>query len=285
MTHIAKQRAAVCPILNMETCSTAGRLSSRVLRPTGRVQAPALVVLHGIARNAQELTRLLKPYAEQWGRTIIIPHFNERAWPSFQRPCNVARPDLALLALLDRVTAELPDLVGPVELFGHSGGAQLAHRVAMLFPHRIARLYVAAAGWYCLPDYSMPYPYALGAGTTTQSAKWTRRKAAALKEFLRIPVRVYVGSEDVQRDDALRKTPELDKQQGRNRRTRAHTYTRALNQAAATHGLVPQAKLIELPGCDHDVVQAITKNQLATMLMEESQASLASMPNLLGVTQ
>lgn len=270
MNNMEVQGTAACAILNIETCSAAGRLSARVLHPEQRVSAPALVVLHGISRNAQELAELFMPYAEASGRSIIIPHFSERHWPHFQRPSAAARPDQALLALLDRIAAEMPDLAGPVDLFGHSGGAQLAHRVAMLFPHRLASLQVAAAGWYCLPDRSMPYPYGLGSGDSAVTAKWARRKAAVLMEFLQIPVRVYVGSEDIQRDDALRQSPELDQQQGPNRRARAHTYTKLLNQAAAAHGIAQRAKLTELPGCVHDVVHAIKQNKLAAMLLKRN---------------
>ena len=95
-----------------------------------------MVVLHGISRNAGTLARLFAPEAERTGRTLIVPHFPAGHWPDFQRPSKAARPDQALLALLDR-WRECPDIPGPVDIFGHSGGAQLAHRLAMLYPHRV----------------------------------------------------------------------------------------------------------------------------------------------------
>lgn len=252
---------------HVTACSAAGRLSARIIRPSAISDAPPLVVLHGISRNAGTLARLFAPEADNTGRTIIVPHFSSEKWPNFQRPSKAARPDLALLALLDLVAAKYPDVSGPVDIFGHSGGAQLAHRLAMLYPHRVAALHLAAAGWYCLPDDSMTYPYGLAPGKDTFSAKLLRQNRTALRDFLHIPAWIYVGTEDVTRDDALRKTPELDAGQGPNRHARAQTYVSSLNAAASSAGLQPRASLIELTGCDHDVVRAISQNNLIARVL------------------
>jgi pimeloyl-ACP methyl ester carboxylesterase len=253
-------------------CSSAGRLSARIIRPERRADAPPLVVLHGISRNAGTLARLFAPEAERTGRTLIVPHFPAHTWPDFQRPSKAARPDLALLALLDLVASEYPDIAGPADIFGHSGGAQLAHRLAMLYPHRVAALHLAAAGWYCVPDETMPYPYGLAPKKDAFSAKLVRRHTAALRAFLHLPACVYVGTEDVTRDGALRKTHALDAKQGPNRHARARTYVNALNTAAEAAGLPPRARLIEMTDCDHDVVHAITRNHLAARVLDARAA-------------
>lgn len=254
-------------------CSAAGRLLARIIRPPQVTIAPPLVVLHGIARNAGTLARLFAPEAERTGRILIVPHFDQRSWPNFQRPCKVARPDQALLALLDKVAQQVPGCADPVEIFGHSGGAQLAHRFAMLYPHRMAGLHLAAAGWYCFPNDTMPYPYGLAPGADAFGAKWARRKAAGLASFLKLPTTVYVGTDDTTRDPALRTTAMLDAAQGPNRHARARTYVTALNAAAQAMGLSPSTRLIEMPGCDHDVVRAITQNGLAARVLD-AQASI-----------
>jgi pimeloyl-ACP methyl ester carboxylesterase len=248
--------------------SAAGQLSGRILRPVHQAKAPPLVVLHGISRNVDTLTQFFAPEAERTGRTIIVPYFPAGSWPSFQRPSKAARPDQALLALLDKVAVDLPDLTGPVDIFGHSGGAQLAHRLAMLYPHRVAALHLVAAGWYCLPDETMSYPYGLAPGKDAFGAKCARCKAAALRDFLHLPVCVYVGTEDVTRDDALRQNSVLDAQQGPHRYARARTYVTALNAAAQAAKLPPRTKLIEMAGCDHDVVRAIIQNDLAARVLD-----------------
>ncbi|HBB82522.1 MAG TPA: hypothetical protein DC031_04430 [Sulfitobacter sp.] len=114
----------------------------------------------------------------------------------------------------------------------------------------------------------MPYPFGLAPGKDAFSAKMLRQNNTALRDFLHIPTWVYVGTEDVMRDDALRKTPSLDAGQGLHRRARAHTYVDVLNAAASSAGISPRSCLIELTGCDHDVVRAITQNNLAVRVLE-----------------
>lgn len=249
-------------------CSAGGRLSARIIRPARATIAPPLLVLHGISRNPGTLAQLFAPEAERTGRTIIVPYFPAESWPVFQRPGKSARPDQALLSLLDLVAAQFPDCAGPVEIFGHSGGAQLAHRFAMLYPHRVAALHLVAAGWYCLPNTSMPYPYGLGSGTAPDTARWARRSGERLREFLALPTCVYVGTGDVTRDPALRKTEALDVGQGPNRYTRARSYVRALNAAATHHDLPETARFVELLDCGHDVVTALTDNDLAARVLD-----------------
>lgn len=259
--------SAVASPVSVTACSSAGRLSALIIQPDWRSAAPPLIAIHGISRNSDVLAQLFAPYAHFTGRPAIVPHFHERDWPTFQRPCKTARPDRALLELLNQLEQQLPDLTGPVDVFGHSGGAQLAHRVAMLFPHRVSALHLAAAGWYCLPDRSMPYPYGLAVGDSATKKKWVRRKEAGLDAFLRLPLTVYVGTHDTERDMSLRQKALLDRHQGRTRLERAQHYVKAVQTAAGAAGHVSRARLIEMPGCVHDVEQAITKYGLAARVM------------------
>lgn len=253
-------------VARLGSTSSAGRLTARVIVPTHHRGAPPLLVLHGISRNARELVELFGPEAERTGRVVIVPHFSENRWPFFQRPSRKARPDEALLALLAAFEAEYPEQAGPVSLFGHSGGAQLAHRFAMLFPQRVADLHLTAAGWYCLPDRSMPYPYGLAHGADPRDLFWLRRHRASLRRFLDRPIHIYVGTHDTERDDTLRQIPELDRIQGPDRLSRARAYARALHTAAVAQGLPPRVELRELAGGVHDVGWAIRHAGLARMV-------------------
>lgn len=255
--------------------SPAGSLPARVIRPAGLSGLPPLVVVHGISRNADDLVDLFRPEAERSGRIVIVPHFAQTPWPHFQRPCRAARPDQALLALLAHLAAIDPMLAGRVDLFGHSGGAQLAHRFAMLYPHKVARLHLVAAGWYCLPDTGMAYPYGLGVDATPGSLTWARRHRQALPAFLRLPVQVYVGTADDQRDDALRQSPQLDRGQGPTRIARAETYVARFRAAALANGAIPNIGLTRLPGVSHDVVQAIRQGKLAALVTQDPTPRLA----------
>lgn len=248
--------------------SHSGTLPARVITPRSLCGLPPLVVLHGISRNADELVGLFTPEAETWGRIVVVPHFSEDLWPHFQRPCSAARPDQALLALLAHLSMTGPAFSGSVDIFGHSGGAQLAHRFAMLYPHKVGRLNLAAAGWYCLPDASMIYPYGLGADAAPGSLSWARRHQQALPIYLRLSVRVFVGTEDTVRDDSLRTSPLLDRVQGPTRIARARTFVDRFRAAAQIRGLEPDISLTRLTGVGHDVAQAIRHADLARLVTQ-----------------
>lgn len=258
--------------------SSSGTLTARVITPAGRSGLSPLVVLHGISRNADELVDLFTPEAETSGRVVVVPHFSEPDWPHFQRPCRAARPDQALLAVLSHLAQGDAAFAGPVDIFGHSGGAQLAHRFAMLYPHRVGRLSLAAAGWYCLPDASMAYPYGLGVDEDPASLCWARRHEQALGAYLRLPVQVFVGLEDSLRDDTLRKTPRLDRLQGPTRIARARTYVAHFRKAAQAKGITPDITLTHLPGIGHDVTQAIRDAGLATKVARGVNTSRSWFP-------
>lgn len=246
--------------------SPSGILPARVIHPAKLSGLPPLVVLHGISRNADELGDLFTPESDRSGQIIVVPHFSEERWPHFQRPSRSTRPDQALLGLLSRLSIIDPALVGRFDLFGHSGGAQLAHRFAMLYPQKVARLSLAAAGWYCLPDTSMAYPYGLATNAAPDSKSWARRHEQALPSYLRLSVRVFVGTEDTERDESLRQNPAVDRIQGSTRIARAQTYVDRFRAAALERGITPDIALTRLPGVAHDVAHAIQQGELAARI-------------------
>ena len=99
-------------------------------------------------------------------------------------------------------------------LFGFSGGAQFAHRYAMMRPARVQSLHLAAAVWYTFADTTTSWPR--GLARTPQG----RQITANLARFLALPIRLYVGENDTERDANLRQKPSIDAQQGANRKER-----------------------------------------------------------------
>lgn len=264
------------PSADLRIASPSGTLCARIIRPSKSSDLAPLVVLHGISRNARELVDLFKPEAERSGRTVVVPHFTVKDWPAFQRPSRTARPDQALLAMLGHLAVLDPVFSGPVDLFGHSGGAQLAHRFAMLYPQKVGTLNLAAAGWYCLPDASMAYPYGLGTDATPEALIWARRHYQAMPAYLRLAVRVFVGTQDTDRDASLRQGPDLDRIQGSTRLARAETYVDRFRAAASARGVVPDIALTRLTGVAHNVAQAISQTDLARRVTEAEPSVLAT---------
>lgn len=236
-------------------------LPARIDLPQGAARREPLVAIHGISRDAHAIRAGFLPEMRNAGRALVTPRFGRRNWPHFQR-IGKARPDLALLSLLARVGCDHDVQTDKVALFGYSGGAQLVHRFAMIHPHRVAALHVAAAGWYCLPDPTVAWP----AGLAAQGNPLADLKLARLDAFLRLPVRLYVGENDTAREAALRQNPALDARQGMTRLERARTYHAAFTAAAQRRGIQPDITLTLLPGCGHDFTECARTGGLARLV-------------------
>ncbi len=227
--------------------------------PDPRSGAPLLIAVHGISRDAREQIRLLQPEAARQGISLIAPIFDEVRYAGYQQlgiRGAGERADHALLAML----ADVEELLGsgsPIDLFGFSGGAQFAHRFALLYPRAVRRLALAAAGWYTLPDLSRGFPYGLA------GLDGTRIPDFDLAAFLRIPQLVMVGSEDLGRDPGLRKRRRLDREQGRHRLARAVSWATAMQDLGRRHALDPgRCRLRILRNTGHDFSEAVLVGSL-----------------------
>lgn len=231
-----------------------------------------LVAVHGIRRQARDQAEAFAARAAALGRPVVAPEFDEARWPLYQQAVRKGRADRALLALLEELRLAGIWRTPRVELFGYSGGAQFAHRFAMLHPHLVGRLSLAAAGWYTMPD-AAPFPYGLGRrdGGDTD---WGAMMGARLAEFLRLPVTVAVGALDDVPDGNTRRGEALDRQQGPHRRARAEAWVSALARAAAERGLsAPRIRLEVLPGTGHDFTECIARGGLAALVLPDPVAA------------
>lgn len=234
--------------------------------PERPAQAVApLVVVHGVQRDARGTFELFLDHAARSGRVLIAPLFDEPGWKGYQRVLGVHRADLGLLGILDALRDEGVLQTRRVELFGYSGGAQFAHRFALLYPQRVARATICAAGWYLFPDMQ-PYPRGLGAPERAVPG-YSSLISANLAEFLRLPMRVVVGERDDAVDELTRSNAALDVQQGKTRLDRARNWVAALERAAAGMG-VPCASVLEvLPACGHDLRECLQAGALPDLFL------------------
>ena len=229
------------------------------VRPGSRV----VVSVHGISRNAEEHAGAFASPAAAAGRIVVAPLFAEDRHRRYQMAAGGTHgADQALLATLDDVAARTGADVSAVDLFGFSGGAQFAHRFAMLRPDRMARLALASAGWYTFPDGRERYPYGLESRGTR-----VRRMRRQLPEFAGIPMCVLVGERDTDRDAALRQGLPVDAQQGLTRVERAARWARAVREAALRSGVASDVRFRVLPDCGHSFEDCIARSQLADQVM------------------
>lgn len=280
MKHVPDlARLAVVPA---GTCSGTGRLIHRPasgatglgywLAMPARIDhsRPLLVAVHGISRDARAQAELFAPRANALGQVVVAPEFGEKHWKRYQKAVIGQRSDVALLGLLDELRATGIWHGRRIELAGYSGGAQFAHRFAMLYPHLLARLSVVSAGWYTFPDEA-PFPYGLGEAEGAASG-WGAMAAAHLDRFLGLPIQICVGAKDNRRDRNTRRGPEIDAQQGRDRVARATAWSAALIAAARKRGIRPDITLRILPDCGHDFGDCVTRGGLDRIVLTGAQS-------------
>ncbi len=206
-----------------------------------------LVAVHGISRNAAEIALRFSQSSEWDGWAIIAPVFGRKQFGQYQQLTakdGQTSSDSALLMLLERLELDFALDVERVSLFGFSGGAQMVHRFALLHPQRVRKVYAMAAGWYMLPDMSLPYPVGwsgIGVGRNPE-----------LVLGLSVPMMISVGSDDRGRDKALRRSPVIDQRLGTNRHNRARRWCGEMQKAAEKLGVQSNIEFAVIPEGTHD---------------------------------
>lgn len=260
-TTPAENDATAIQLLQVNCVSHQAPISARVIMPSGPVTNPPIVAIHGISRDSDAVVDAFLEASMDRRRIVIVPHFDKKHWPVFQRITGRHRPDLGLLAILAALRQD--GILGnqAFDLFGYSGGAQLAHRFSMLFPEKVNELHLGAAGWYTLPDRNLPYPLGLGKGGNTRKS-WHHLMANGLRQYLDRPITVYIGEQDVKEDRSLRSDTLLNQTQGRNRLERAQRYVDLVAQHQTGVDLPVTARLEVLADCGHDFLDCCRKGGL-----------------------
>jgi pimeloyl-ACP methyl ester carboxylesterase len=226
-------------------------------------QAPLLVCVHGYTRQPLDHLQAFAPAAAAAGFALLLPLFRDsgphRCYQQLIHPRRGTRSDQALLEATEKI-AQNQDLdVRRIHFFGYSGGAQFVHRLAMLHPQRVASLGIGAAGWYTWPHLHQPWPQGLG------GAPQPTLGDAAIDEFLRLPIALWVGERDNAADTYLRDDPALNALQGPNRLERARRWAAALRELAARRHIQARVSMDALPGAGHDFLACHRKAGLANL--------------------
>lgn len=213
---------------------------------------PVLVSVHGISRNARAHATLLGPLAAAHGALVVAPIYDAARFPDYQRlGPRGERPHEALDRILDDVGRRADADTSRFRLFGYSGGAQFAHRYAMLHPRRVTSLGLGASGWYTFPDSGKRFPFGLRPARHMDDAR------VDLEGFLDLRIRVFVGELDNERDPELNRSPRVDAQQGATRVERATCWVNAVRVAALRIGRQADIKLRILSGGTHSFEQNV----------------------------
>ncbi len=186
-----------------------------------------LLVMHGLSRNADEYIASWEIWAAENNYIVIAPYFDEENWKgsAMYNLGNIFTDDGVRKNRSEWSFQIVEDIYKMVkkgfglkrnyfDIFGHSAGGQFVHRFALFMPDSDLRLAIAAnSGWYTLPDLEQKFPYGLKhprlSFTRGDMLKWSRRHVFIMR-----------GTDDTERTENLRQTPEADAQ-GQNRSDRA----------------------------------------------------------------
>ena len=226
--------------------------------------SPVVLVFHGATRDAGFYRSAWVDAANEHGFVVAVPEFTELSWPGASgyalgnvyvngdapSPETLRPPEEWAFSLVVPLFEELKAMVGNrssiVHLFGHSAGAQFAHRLLMFQPEGPWGFVIAAnAGWYTVPDPAVTFPYGLGSSPLQGEVPvWFDERLV-----------VHAGSADTDPDSAaLRHTVGADAQ-GPHRFARAGHFM-AESEALAREAGAPFAwSLHVVDGVGHDFVE------------------------------
>lgn len=241
-------------------------LSSRPVRVYYHVpegvgpDAPVVLVLHGLNRNADDYRDTWIPYADTFGFVIAAPQFREvfyggsrgyalgNVFVDGDDPSPETLRDPAewtfrwLEPVFDDVVARTPTEVERFQAFGHSAGAQFLHRYVQFIPDgRYEYVIAANAGWYTMPDDTVRFPYGL-MGSPIEGGD---------RSFFGRQLVIHSGElDDNPQSGGLRRTPQADVQ-GIHRFDRGAYFVEEGAQLATDAGEPFAWERVVVPGVGH----------------------------------
>lgn len=233
-------------------------INVHLTRPAGLSPDRTVVfVMHGRGRNAREYRDQWHDLAIEHDFLLVVPEFSDRNFPGAERYNlgYVFARDGSLRAEREWTYAAIESLFDDVRsryglsaesysIYGHSAGAQFVHRfIFHVTGARVAKVVVANAGWYMMPDATTKFPYGLEGSAVDRER---------LEQALQVPVTVLLGDRDNDPDHpSLRKAPPA-MAQGEHRLARGYAFFDAARDAAAQLGVPFRWRLETVAGADHD---------------------------------
>lgn len=236
--------------------------------------SPILIVFHGAGRDALESRDAMIELSNTKRVVLLVPEFSDEYYPGSNRYnllnifTNGDNPSAATMnpkdiwtsSIIEPMFSFMKQKIGSTassfDIFGHSAGAQVAHKYLFLAEsEHLNRVVSASAGWYTLPDIAIDYPYGL---------KETGKTESDIASYFGKKMYVIVGANDIDPNSYnLRHTTEADAQ-GNNRVERAqyfYSYAQLKSQQLSVP-LAWQYKSIPDAGHDFNLTSAAAMNIL-----------------------
>lgn len=224
---------------------------------SGARDRPVLFVMHGLQRDADRYRDEWRALSDRHGVVVLVPEFSNENFPRrenynfggvIDREGAVQPRREWRFQVIDQIfedfVARTGSTVETYDLYGHSAGAQFAHRFALLgASRRVRRIITANAGSYSMPVLDKPFPWGLGGIGLDESA---------ITQFLQRDVTVLLGDADVDPNHpSLPRDPEA-MAQGPHRLARGNAFFVAVEEAARGRPVRAQWRKELVPGVAHD---------------------------------
>ncbi len=201
-----------------------------------------LVLVHGKDSAADAFVEMWAEVAEKIRVAIVAPVFDSRVFPDYNG-LNIQGPraDLKLLEIIKDANSIWPINTEKFYIYGHSAGAQFAHRFAMVHPERIVKGVASAAGNYTFPDANVPYLYGIKQTEEANDIKFD------VDAFAQLKFAVIVGALDTDPN-----VTDGTDAQGKNRAERAWKFYRAMKKHAENNDIASKLRFAKIPKVGHD---------------------------------
>lgn len=228
--------------------------------------SPILFVFHGAGRNAKDYRDAMRNKADDYGVIVMAPEFSIQNFPSgdqynlgnvFVDGDNPSPTTLnpenewsfsIIEPLFDFVKTQINNSNSTYDLFGHSAGAQFAHRLLMFKPNaRINNTVVSASGWYTFPNTGVVFPYGL---------EDSPLENLSLDVLFSKNVYIQVGENDNNPNDSGLRHNAMADAQGTNRKDRAVNFYQFSQQLALDNAWGFNWSFDIIENADHNYVLA-----------------------------
>ncbi|MGX5200486.1 hypothetical protein [Aliikangiella sp. IMCC44632] len=155
-------------------------------------QTKVIIVLPGAGRNGWSYRDSWIEASEKYNLLVLSPSYSEESYPRFWNynlarmlsdvEINKAKTAISSYKVVDdsnewiysdfdrifeHIVASLNLDAKYYDMFGHSAGGQILHRMALFSQNNKANKILAAnSGWYTIPTFSEKFPYGLSHGVT-----------------------------------------------------------------------------------------------------------------------
>jgi hypothetical protein len=224
-------------------------------QPAGCAVSGAVLVFHGLDRNAEAYRDDATPLGQRLCMTVVAPLFDKARFPTwrYQRggivgdDGSVQPPQSWTVNLVPRLASWIRGKQGradlPYSLIGHSAGAQFLSRVAAYVEDEAMATVIANPSTWVRPSLDIAAPYGFK-GISDRT--WGE---AALRRYLAAKITVLLGQEDVGSRNLA--TSEQAEEQGSTRFERGQNVFREAEAAARRNGWPFNWRLAVVPGVGH----------------------------------